>query len=82
MDVGGLLGDLNFDRTAFLLNAGGFLLLYLLLCLAVGLLARRKGRPFAAGFLLALFLSPLAGALTVWLSGPAVRARTGGQGRE
>jgi biotin transporter BioY len=69
MDISGLLSDLSFDLKALRINAGGYLLLYLLLCLPVGLLARKNERPFAAGFLPALFLSPLVGALIVYLIG-------------
>jgi hypothetical protein len=76
VNIDGSFSDLNVNLTAVLLNVGGFLLLYvLLLCLPVGLLARQRGRSFAAGFLLALFLSPIVGALIVWLMGPE-RQRT------
>jgi hypothetical protein len=75
MDFSTLLHGLNFDVRAFLINVVGFLLVYCLICLPVGLLARKQGRPFAAGFLLAFFLSPIIGALIVWLMGPRGRQR-------
>jgi hypothetical protein len=70
MDLSRLPSGLNVDLNTLLVTVGSFLVAYALLCLPVSLLARKMGRPFLAGFLLAVFLSAVVSTLIVWLIGP------------